>query len=136
MYRHYWVLLLLLQSIMTLSYYSKQEYFYLYQTKKKKRSIGETMRDGKGFSPNEFKEKSFKILIYLFIRCEFWNFNHWITCFYNIFHAYKIPRKSKINNCVFNQMIKFQVFVVQMIRTSIDTLWDPTNNIGIFAQES
>ena len=65
------------------------------------------------FSKPEFGEKPFKLLLYLFIRCEFWKFNHWAVCSYYILHSCKISSKRpNINSYAINQIFKFQVFVV------------------------
>ena len=57
---------------MTLSYYNKQAYFYLDQTKKKKRSIGETMRDEKVSLQTSLKRNpsKFSYIFLLDVNCE------------------------------------------------------------------
>ena len=46
------------------------------------------------------------IYIYI-IKCEFWQVYYWITFSFYILYAFKISRKSKINNYVINEMFKF-----------------------------
>ena len=57
-----------------------------------------------------WRKKILKLLLFFFIRCEFWKFNCWIICSYYIFYDCKFSRRSKINSYIINQIFKFQVF--------------------------
>ena len=63
------------------------------------------MRSLKNFSPKTSLERNFVYVIgFIYISTG-------ITFFSYTLRTYKIYRKSKINNDVINQMIKFKVFV-------------------------
>ena len=49
-----------------------------------------------------------KPFIFLYINCEFWKFNRWISCSYYIIYVCKISRKSKINCYVIKKMLKIK----------------------------
>ena len=56
-----------------------------------------TYSNEQSLSPNYFRGKLYKLLVYLSIEWKFWKSNCWIACIYFILHACKISRRSKIN---------------------------------------